>query len=1057
VTVLEILIRAREDASKAFEQIHKSGKAAAVGVTEEMKKLQAQLARMKQAQADFTAEHGKASPRIAEVTQRLKDQIGALNATGAGAEKAGSGIGSFAIKASVASAAVVALSKALFESVQSAVAYEKTLVQIEVLTGTNAGMVREWSDELKTMAGEVGKGPQELAEALYFAASAGQTTSAALDIVRLSAQGAMIGMGDTSEITKALTAIMNSYSASGLKAADAMDILMATVREGGAEADQLAGSIGRVAGVAAQFGIELEEVGAFVATFTRVIPSAAEAVTSLRQTILNLMAPAEETKKQLKELGMSAEGLRISIREKGLMATLADLMEKTGGNVEQLDKLIPNVRALAGVMATTGAQGEQYKDILFSIQNAHGDFDKAVERTEETVAARWDKMVAKAKSASLRIGEFLMGAAEQFEMLMGKGGGIGSTLAEPPDPAPWNDFGSVLTKSFEGAADAAGGLAEAHAVSTQEAMEAANAAERSAESKKKDEDAAKKAANEVLRYAESLRKLRDSFDGTAAQAEMDDLAKATQGLNLEMDLTPSKFKDLGERVLDLVEAGAELPPVFERAVQSLQETAIAQLLLVEGAKLIGAAAKGMADDHDDAMDRLRAKVKEAIEADKDRAEETKKNAEDIAKAHEREMKSMDGVVLGIGEIRNILSILGVESDSTLGQMIAGMDDLANAADEGAKAYAKFMSGDIAGGIVGGLRAIGGIVSGIKSLFGGGEAKKLREEIAKAAAEAQKLRQEFISSHGGLEALHRKAEQAGVTLAAMFSAKNAEELKAAILGIKDAIDFQNEAQERLNAAVDKYGLTIDELGPRFAQQKLDEMAGELFADYEILRTSGADMVAVHGKMAESFSEYVQQVIKGGGTIPEAMRPVIEQLITEGKLVDENGKAYGSAEEAGIQFAKTQSEAFADMLEQIERLVAAIERMAGIKPPPIKVPIEPDYQGNWPGGTPHGPPKGPMGGHGLPEFHSGGFTGSGLGQFPAMLQRNEFVHTVPQMQELLATAMRMAQAGNGGGTRPIVIHNQVTAEVDRKALHGFVNDGMRKRQISTHRNSRNRSRS
>jgi hypothetical protein len=316
-------------------------------------------------------------------------------------------------------------------------------------------------------------------------------------------------------------------------------------------------------------------------------------------------------------------------------------------------------------------------------------------------------------------------------------------------------------------------------------------------------------------------------------------------------------------------------------------------------------------------------------------------------------------------------------------------------------------------------AVGGVVGGLLGIFGG--AKKAREEM-------QKLMSSFVSGQGGMNALITKAKEAGVALDAMFKAKSAAQLQQAIEGIQAQLGVWQDAQDGVREAAERYGLTIAELGPKFAQQELDKMALQLLKDYELLKVSGADMTAVIAKMGPDFAKYVQEVVKGGGTIPSSMKAIIDQLLAEGKLVDVNGQAYKTAEEAGIKYGQSQSEMFETQLEYIKRMVEAIERLAGIRPAPIRVPIEPDW-GAFPGGGPGGQgPRPPKGGN-LPEG-AGGFIGS----FPAtggaaILHNTEAVVPLsdPRAMSALGQAVASAMAPfmaphGGGGTMVLQVGNQ-----------------------------------
>src|SRR5690606_26838380 len=107
----------------------------------------------------------------------------------------------------------------------------------------------------------------------------------ALDIVTLSAKASAVGLGETADVAKVVSAALAAYARQGLTAARATDILLAGVQEGAAEAPEFASALGRVLGQAAQLGVTFEQVVGFVATFTRLGVSADEAVTALVGTL----------------------------------------------------------------------------------------------------------------------------------------------------------------------------------------------------------------------------------------------------------------------------------------------------------------------------------------------------------------------------------------------------------------------------------------------------------------------------------------------------------------------------------------------------------------------------------------------------------------------------------------------------------------------------------------------------------------------------------------------------------------------------------------------------
>jgi TP901 family phage tail tape measure protein len=147
--------------------------------------------------------------------------------------------------------------------------FESEMSKVNGLVGVAQEQVDKWGQDIIKMAPELGKAPKELAEGLFFVTSAGIKGAAAMDALRISAQASAAGLGETKTVADLVTSAMNAYGQENLSASQSADILAATVREGKAEASELAGSMGQVLPVAAEMGVSFDQVGAAMAGMTR--------------------------------------------------------------------------------------------------------------------------------------------------------------------------------------------------------------------------------------------------------------------------------------------------------------------------------------------------------------------------------------------------------------------------------------------------------------------------------------------------------------------------------------------------------------------------------------------------------------------------------------------------------------------------------------------------------------------------------------------------------------------------------------------------------------------
>jgi len=211
--------------------------------------------------------------------------------------------------------------------------------------------------------------------------------------------------------------------------------------------------------------------------------------------------------------------------------------------------------------------------------------------------------------------------------------------------------------------------------------------------------------------------------------------------------------------------------------------------------------------------------------------------------------------------------------------------------------------------------------------------------AKAAKEVRNLREDFLAAAGGAEELRDRAAKAGASLDDLFAAKKKGDLEAAINDINKAFKFQEDALNMVTEAAQRYGFTLEELGPALQRQELDKQAQQLYKDWELLNSAGLDSIAINERMSEAVSKYVQQASALGIEVPEAMRPMLEAFVKAGTLLDANGDAITDLEDSGLSFSMTMSEGFKKLIEQVEKLTDVISRSLtdAIKEvPPIEIP-------------------------------------------------------------------------------------------------------------------------
>jgi hypothetical protein len=458
---------------------------------------------------------------------------------------------------------------------------------------------------------------------------------------------------------------------------------------------------------------------------------------------------------------------------------------------------------------------------------------------------------------------------------------------------------------------------------------------------KEDVKAEEQHAAAAKKSAEAFRGMVDELSGATAQKRADELARAFHVLGskgvADLDALRRQLEQLekqGAKISDKgllgVLRGGDVDDLSSFNLGDLGEDSVVNL--VERVAKTGvqaqrsfdamaasfAAAKVPAEDIADALDLAGASAEQAQRA--------------IARIPTLGVGASlkAGLVSGLKGLPQV--ILGaLQGGGDVGKSIGA--HLGGSIGEGIAGQLTKKLSDVLGKTLGG--ALGSIIPGLGSLLGSQLGSLISKGLGKLGSlfgiggnkqiqEVNRLRDAFLQAQGGFVELQKKLQ--GLTnqdlVKKIFNAKTVEEFNAAVSEVTGLLGNQEAATQALKEATDRYGFSIEELGPTFQRQELDAQAGQLLKDFSLLTASGIDVATVIAKMGPNLLEFVNTSRSAGQAIPEAMRPMIDQLLASGQLVDENGKAFATAEEAGITFAQSLTEGMAAVVDEIRNLVAAL---------------------------------------------------------------------------------------------------------------------------------------
>ena len=299
-------------------------------------------------------------------------------------------------------------------SIKLSLDFQKSMTKIQTLVGKTGAEIETMKTGILEMSTKTAKAPVELAEGLYFLESAGLRGANAMETLEQVAKGSASGLGDMEALSVVAAAAQNAYGEETLSASDALDKFGVMVRTGMFDAQELSNVLGKQLGLASNLGISFDEVGAVISTYTSTTGDATSATNGLSAIMMTFAKlETEPTTKQasaLSAIGMTAEGVKEMMGEKGLVGTMKHLQTEFDANGVAMGAFFSSSQALKGALGVLGSQTEVLESNLDAMSKSSKDagfVNDAFAVTAETSAFKMEQAMNGLKVAGTSLGDSL--------------------------------------------------------------------------------------------------------------------------------------------------------------------------------------------------------------------------------------------------------------------------------------------------------------------------------------------------------------------------------------------------------------------------------------------------------------------------------------------------------------------------------------------------------------------------------------------------------------------------------------------------------------------------
>lgn len=291
-------------------------------------------------------------------------------------------------------------------SVTSAVAFEKSLTNIQAVTGASSKDIAELGDTLNSIGAQSVAGPQAVADAYYDIA--GGVADASVRIATLNAAIAVseAGNADLASTTQGMISIMNAYGFSAEQAGMVSDVFTQTVGKGVGTMDDFVAAMSPLGGLASTAGVDFDRLGAMMAYMTTKGTSAAQSATQIKAAMVAVLNPNEKMKQALKAMGVSSGSAAIEMY--GLEGTLGRLNIAMGGSTDAMASAMGSTEALQAAVAINDKGYEEFLGTFQDTMTGVTDAARAVQL--QSVSAQFDLLKSQFSSIAIDVGSVLLPA-----------------------------------------------------------------------------------------------------------------------------------------------------------------------------------------------------------------------------------------------------------------------------------------------------------------------------------------------------------------------------------------------------------------------------------------------------------------------------------------------------------------------------------------------------------------------------------------------------------------------------------------------------------------------
>mgnify|MGYP004461557427 FL=1 len=291
-------------------------------------------------------------------------------------------------------------------SIAASITFEDSMAKVSTIADETEVSYDSMKKSIIDLSNQTGISANDIADNVYNAISAGQSTADAVNFVTESTKLAKAGFAEAGQSLDILTTILNAYGLEASEVTNVSDILVQTQNKGKTTVAELASSMGKIIPTANSVNVNLEQLGTGYALMTAKGIATAETTTYMNSMLNELSDSGSTVASILKEkTGKSFAELMESGTSLG--DSMAIIEQEANNSGLAMSELWSSSEAGKAALVLATDAGQAFNSTLSDMQNSAGATDTAFEKVNNTTGNKLKQSLNEVKNSAINMGDTL--------------------------------------------------------------------------------------------------------------------------------------------------------------------------------------------------------------------------------------------------------------------------------------------------------------------------------------------------------------------------------------------------------------------------------------------------------------------------------------------------------------------------------------------------------------------------------------------------------------------------------------------------------------------------